>query len=243
MRAPRTGHVVLLPILIGLGARLYADPVPVKNVVFKPTFETASKPYPAGTAFLCEYPGRKSIVLMTAHHLFGPAGGFPAEIPWDHLNEAIKQTTAVSVDDPGVRVSSKRAILIEGAHASDKTEMQNDIAIFELDSTNVMSALRLAEKSPAPGDRVWLYARQRGGTALELLPAMVVSSTRRELLFGFDQADVHLAGTSGAPVLDADGEVVAINLGGYARGGRRMGFGNPMLSIRYHLQKALKDKP
>jgi hypothetical protein len=236
-------YICLFGILLGTCVELRADPVPLKNVVFKPTFVTADTPITAGTAFLCEYPERANVVLMTAHHLLGHAGGFPAELPWDHLNEMIKATTAVSMDDPGISVKCGRAILIEGAHASDKSGLQNDIAVFEVDSVAALPALKLAKVPPAPGDRVWLYGRQRGGTVLELFPGTVGRSTDTELLFVYDKSDIHLAGTSGAPILNSAGEVVAINIGGNERAGKTMGFGNPVSSIRNHLHRAAEGKP
>jgi hypothetical protein len=236
-------HIFLFAVLLATQAELRADPTPVKNVLFKPTFVTASKPITAGTAFLCEYPEKKSLVLLTAQHLLGPAGGFPIEISWDHVNETVKSTTAVSMDNPGIHLTSKRAMLINGAHGMDKTGLQNDIAVFEVDATNALPALKLAEISPAVGDRVWLYGRQRGSEKAELYPATVKHSTRTDLTFVFDASDIRLVGTSGAPILNSAGEVVAINIGGGTHAGKLEGFGNPMLSIRNHLHRALEGKP
>jgi hypothetical protein len=183
------------------------------------------------------------LLLLTAQHLLGPAGGFPADLPWDSLNETIKVAKAVSMDDPGVSVTSKRAILIKGAHKLDKTGMANDIAVFELDSSNNLPALRLSQTSPASGDRVWLYGRQRNSQVVELFPATVVRSDSQELRFVFDLNDIRLPGTSGAPVLNSAGEVVAINIGGVERAGKLMGYGNPVLSVRNHLHEALDGTP
>jgi Trypsin-like peptidase domain len=235
-------HIWLLAILLAICVESSADPVPVKNLLFKPTFVTANESFTAGTAFLCEYPDRKVIVLMTAQHLLGHAGGFPAELPWDSLNETIKLTTAISMDNPDIHISSKRAVLIEGAHALDKTGLQNDMAVFEVDSANAQPALKLAENSPAAGDRIWLYGRQRDSKVVELFRGTVILSSPRELRFVYDANDIRLPGTSGAPVLNSGGDVVAINIGGYARDGKLVGYGNPMSSIRDHLRRAMKDR-
>lgn len=239
MRAQRSLYICILFALLGACVELRAEPVPPKNVVYKPTFKTEGHDFTAGTAFLCQYPGKNTAVLMTAQHLLGPAGGFPSNVPWDALNQTIKKTTGVSMDDPSVIINCKQAILLEGAHALDKTGMENDIAVFESDAT-IPTALKLAEISPAVGDRVWLYGRERGGNTLKLFPGTVLKSNRKELDFVFDQNDIRLPGTSGAPVLNASGEVVAINIGGNNRSEKLVGYGNPVSSIRNHLQKALK---
>ena len=226
--------------LAGLALSL-AQPAVSKNVVFKPTFITGNDSFTAGTAFVCETVDGKQQLLLTAQHLFGTAGGFESEIPWDKLNDAVKLTVGVSMDNYEVSILSKRALLIQGAHALDDKTLANDIAAFVLDSNKSRPTLKLAKAEPKKGDRLWLYGRQRGADKLEFYPCKVVSSDSRELDYEFDSKNIKMAGTSGAPVLNADGEVVAINIGGSEQKGKLIGYGNPLLSIESHLEKALKN--
>jgi S1-C subfamily serine protease len=73
-----------------------------------------------------------------------------------------------------------------------------------------------------------------------MLRAVVRKSSDSELEYIFDDKKINLAGTSGAPVLNVAGEVVAINLGGGEEGGRFVGMGNPCNSISNLLKAAIK---
>jgi hypothetical protein len=59
-----------------------------------------------------------------------------------------------------------------------------------------------------------------------------------ELEYVYDVRKINLAGTSGAPILNAIGEIVALNIGGDDDGGRLAGFGNPCTSILKFLKSA-----
>lgn len=227
--------------LAGLALSL-AQPAAPKNVVFKPTFITGYDSFTAGTAFVCETADGKQQLLLTAQHLLGTAGGFESEIPWDKLNDVVKLTAGISMDNYGVSISSKRALLIQGAHALDDKNLADDIAAFVLDSDKSRPTLKLAKVAPKNGDQLWLYGRQRGGDKLEFYPCKAVRSDSRELDYEFDSKSIKFPGTSGAPVLNSNGEVVAINIGGSEqKNGKLVGYGNPLLSIVSHLEKALKN--
>jgi hypothetical protein len=225
---------------VGFAALLdgHAQPAPATNTILKPTFITGRTSYTAGTAFLCESPDGKQQLVLTAHHLLGTAGGFESELAWDKLNETIKLTVGLSMDDASVHVASKHALLIQGAHALDRRGLANDLAAFQLDYDKSRSVLKLAKTAPKIGDRLWLYGRQRGSENLELMPCTAVTSSALELDYEFDNNAIKLAGTSGAPVLNADSQVVGINIGGSEQKGKLIGYGNPLPSIVAHLQKA-----
>lgn len=223
-----------------LGATGIAQPVPAKNTVLKPTFITGYESFTAGTAFVCDLPDGKGRFLLTAHHLLGPAGGFETELPWNKLNEVIKLTVALSMDDPTVHIVSRKALQIPGARALDRSGWADDLAAFHIDSDKRSPALQLAKTMPKPGERLWLYARQRGSDKLALFPCTAATSNGRELHYTFSDRAIKLAGTSGAPVLNAEGLIVAINIGGGEENGRLIGYGNPAPSVVAHLERATK---
>lgn len=73
-----------------------------------------------------------------------------------------------------------------------------------------------------------------------MLRAVVRKSTESEFEYAFEEKQINLAGTSGAPVLNTFGEVVALNIGGGEEAGRYWGMGNPCDSISSLLKAALK---
>lgn len=236
----RNLNAIILAWFSVVTASCAADPAPSKNTVLKPTFITGKESFTAGTAFVCESPDGKKHFLLTAHHLFGSAGGFESELPWDKLNEVIKLTVSISMEDSSIHVLSKKALLIAGARALDNAGLANDIAAFELDYDKTRPALALAKIAPKVGERLWLYGRQRGSDRLELLACITTASNATELDYAFDNKTINLAGTSGAPVLNANAQVVAINIGGTEHNGKLIGYGNPTASIVAHLDRALK---
>ncbi len=238
----RRFSISLALLLAAMAFAAHAAPMPPKNTVCRPTFTTATGPFGAGTAFVCEYPEGKGQVLITAYHLFGPAGGLPAKIAWNEMAAKIKQVDAVSMHDPAVHIISTNVIPIEGARASDSAGVSADIAVFALPEAKDRAILKLADKAPKVGDTVWLYGAQADSKVVELIPATVALSTDLELDYTFANPAIKLRATSGAPVLDAEGNVVAINLGSTTRRAKLVGFGNPMISIRERLGKAFEKK-
>ena len=73
--------------------------------------------------------------------------------------------------------------------------------------------------------------------------ASVTASTDKELRYIFADGQLKLRATSGAAVLDKDGRLVAVHLGGGSNLGLIFGVGNPVSSIRSRLDKALKEAP
>src|SRR5690349_14260942 len=108
---------LLLSLTTGCSQNGISTPVAATNTVFRPTFRTATNSFTAGTAFVCEYPDSSHHLLLTAHHLFGTEGGLDSETDWKQLNRVVKLTVAVSLHDPKIRLVSKEALLIPGAHS------------------------------------------------------------------------------------------------------------------------------
>jgi hypothetical protein len=194
--------IVLLTIL---PAMAQAPDVPPHSVL-RPTVESVEGRFQAGTAFGTPY-------LITAHHIFGPLGGFSREYRPSELPGLIQRVLAESVDDPTASARAAGPLVLD-AHPVRGQEASSDVAAIPIEDVNKAGILRLARACPAAGETVWLLAEVWGGAprTQRLHSATVLSAGRDALLFTYDNTRLDLRATSGAPIIDSRGEVVGINV-------------------------------
>jgi hypothetical protein len=111
-----------------------------------------------------------------------------------------------------------------------------DIAAFVVSETSRVRPLRLADAAPSVGEPVWLAGRFENGS--RLCAAVVVEKTERSYVFRFAAEPRGPKYTSGAPLLNAAGEVVAINVGAGRLEGHCLGHAIHADSIHSHLRAA-----
>jgi hypothetical protein len=214
-------------------------------VVFRPTFTTDRGKVTAGTAFAIQIPECDEAVLLTALHLFGPAGGLIEDIPPEMLGGAVRSIALEGCFNPDRKADfAAQTLTIQHSQPHPHRSPAGDIAAFRIPAPTPLHPLKLAPSLPAVGERVFLAAQVLIGASEEerIHPAVVldVAHVKMGFVYEFDNSNIHIAATSGAPVLNQMGEVVAINLGGGQLKGRSLGFGNPVTGFRPHLQKAVK---
>ncbi|MFV0625019.1 trypsin-like peptidase domain-containing protein [Sphingomonas sp. ac-8] len=182
--------------------------------ICRPEFTVDKEPYGAGTAFVVNGPRP---LLVTAHHLFGEMGGLDEEIRWNEMPARATAAHCAQIKGKGAWTTGP-ALAIAGAHpvSATSTAEFKDIAVFPLVGQPAGSpGLVLAEKAPATGSKVWLVAQIRGGNPDVLLHrATVVEYEQGAMLYAFDDKRIELQATSGAPIVDAEGRLVGINLAG-----------------------------
>ena len=204
-----------------------------QNAVLRPSFSTTTEgQIDGGTAFLARWSDGR-ILLLTAQHLFGEALGLSRDHTGAELPDLVTGMTATSVDDESVEVSSGTLITIPDA-VPLTTDITRDVAGFVVDGTAAAAVLDLAPAPPAPGARVWLLA-EVSGSADRLFPATVQDVAPEEYLQYVFDTPLDLTATSGAPVLDAAGQVVGINVGG----DDGTGVANSIATVRPLLEDAL----
>ena len=210
--------------------------------VFRPGFQTTFGPVQAGTAFPIRlpYPGRP--VLITAIHLLGPITGLSQAIPAVDVPKAVTRISLVECfNNSPLGTFDARAILIPDAAPNGMASKAGDIVAFWLPDGVEVHPARLAEANPKTGERVWLATSLfEGAPTSQRLHGATVRGLNRDgnLEYQYDNAGLSTRDTSGAPILDSEGKVVAINVGGYKEGAIMFGAGNPVDRFRPELERA-----
>lgn len=213
-------------------------PSSVETSICRPTLRVDGHDFVAGTGFALSIVkgGRSRLLMVTAKHLFGPDGGLEKDVPWNEMPARASLTKCVSMQN-GAIWQADPPLAIEGSEPVRTTAFARDIAIFplrEVFSTGQATTLRLAAAAPKVGDSVWVIARLlRGAPPSQLLHhATVVSSGAWVLQYKFENSAYDIQATSGAPVVNAAGEVVGVNLGGGPKNGELFGYGDSLSAVK-----------
>jgi hypothetical protein len=191
--------------------------------VCRPQFEYNQQPFSAGTAFILDRPVKNAkAVLITAHHLFGKAGGLDTEIQWQDLADNISKVECTFIGSGVETINLGAPFIIPNAHSFVGGGI--DIAAFPIPSVPPY-ALKLANTTPAQGDPVFLIAPLVGDKTPGnfVHHASVVLISKNLLRFEYADPAFKLQATSGAPVVNAQGQVVGVNVGGTERDGKYYG--------------------
>lgn len=219
---PKVTRIAVLAAMISMSVPGRASPVEAQiaiavttaaKSVCRPTFKVDAESYSAGTAFLVS---STQPLLLTAHHLFGPDGGLSKPVTWRDM-PAHAQIVGCKPIGAGRPVSGETAIAIPGAHPMDPADQSgaiNDVAVFRTSpESGATPSLALAVSPPKEGDQVFLIAEAQGSNS-PVHSARVLGLQNGAMLFAYDDAKLELQATSGAPIVNMDGKVVGLNLGG-----------------------------
>jgi hypothetical protein len=177
------------------------------GAVFDNTFETAAGAMEAGTSFALALEGLPA-ALVTCQHLFGPAGGLSKDVPTGFMSRFVSSVSVQDALGHAIHARAGAAVLIPDADAS---EPGRDLAAFPLEANAALRPFRAG--AAATGGRVYLAARLRKGapTGTWLFAAEHLGTDDDgTALIQFDDPEIYLPGTSGAPVLNEEGELVGM---------------------------------
>ena len=131
--------------------------------------------------------------------------------------------------------ASNMVVLPDSRLHEEEPKSDNDIAAFRVTDVGTLKPARLAKQVPGVGENIWLVFIDNKIKRGSLYPAVVVDKSDDRFIFKFD-LDVKVPkGSSGAPLINAAGEVVAINVGGGCYMGYEFGHGNHVNNICRHL--------
>jgi hypothetical protein len=218
-------------------------PTVADGFVLRPTFETTLGSIQAGTAFPVTVAGYDRPIILTAMHLLGPGGGLPSDVPATDVGRVVKAISLREAFDPTIEIAKPGSpITIADAAPLGTPSAAGDIFAFWGPEGTTLPTARLATEAPEPGERVWLAASVLGGAPpnQRLHAATVVGIHDGLLIYRHDNSALELRATSGAPVLNAAGEVVAINLGSGMHKGSLVASGNVVSRFAPRLEAALK---
>ncbi len=212
----------MFALLVSIGAAnaMAEPPKVVVDTICRPTFELTDRSLSAGTAFLMETGVEKQpIVLVTAHHLLGPMGGLSTEVAWNDVPKSVKRASCKTIVTPAQSWTGAPLAIPGAASFNNQTkDGLRDIALLTVQEKPTAKALKLAPALPKLGDTVWLVAQLASGAPKDklLFKAKVVRVQDLALNYLVDDPDrtFDLRATSGAPVVNERGEVVAVNLAG-----------------------------
>lgn len=242
----RAASVFALLAFAAAPAALAATPpdVPVGFVARPAILTSAGGRYEAGTVFFAEINEQR--VALTAHSLFGPAGGMAAQLAPEDLPKAIKEVRLTEAWTKATISPVSAPVVLVGAHPMDK-DAAGDVAMMLIpagltSANHTPSAARpLAAANAKLGDTVWVAAPLLDGpeASARVHEAKVVQVDKSWLIYEYVEPGLNLVATSGAPVLDKEGKVVGINLGGGQDQGHLYGSAAPVDAFRSMVTAAL----
>lgn len=194
--------------------------------VFDVYWKTDKEGWFAGNACCVQTEYFEEPILLTAYHLFiedgDGKGAYKKNVMdtvtggelYDIMDWNQKKSFSGSYMDGYSKTTSvagiKEPILIE-----DAVEFENDLAVFKLDDTSNLSPLKLSEKSPKKGDKLYVVGtsfteenQKENHTYVGTYDGAMQNGCAYVKMSDY----IDFYGCSGCPVVNADGEVVGLLL-------------------------------
>lgn len=130
--------------------------------------------------------------------------------------------------------ANRMLLLPEAKLYEEEPDSSNDIAAFQLDNLGQLNPGILAKNTPQVGENIWLayidLSRKK-----KLFSGVVVEVTKDVFIYRLKNSGMIFKGSSGSPILNKFGEIVAIHCGSGRYSGYEFGHGNHVENIRRHI--------
>lgn len=209
-----------------------------KLSVLRPYFQTSigniDAGSAAGTAFAVKLDDQSEPIVLTALSVLGTGSGLSRNAVSTELNEILKSITLGDAfgSFDGV-IQAKDFIQIPDSAMNGQSSVAGDVLAIRLDQAAArrLGTFRVSNVETAPGDKAWLsIAAFVGAMPSQRQHAATITGMddQGNICYKFENPKLSMQGSLGAPLLNDDGAVIAIHLGGSLNDGSLSGFGNPL---------------
>jgi hypothetical protein len=216
-------------------------PVVTAGMLYAPTFLMKAEKTSGGTMFAAQLPDSDRPILLSAMHLFGPATGMDAQLTVDQINDTWQSVKGLDWVDEKSTTFTGLGFAPTGASAAFEASPAGDVVAFVPKESKGLKPITLSADVPKPGDAVWLLSHVTNGDALAHRAVVLTIVHECFLVYQFDEP-LGIVGTSGAPIINERGFVVAIQRGGGEDDGKTLGAGTLANRFLPILTKELKAK-
>ncbi|MGA8705530.1 MAG: trypsin-like peptidase domain-containing protein [Steroidobacteraceae bacterium] len=199
----------------------------------EPEFNTTGGRGSAGSAGVVKLKDGTSSYIVSARHLLGPEGAFDGQGAAKDVAAFVKSIRITSFFSGSARNYHVAGLLVPATRLeTHSSEPLDDLTIYLIkDHLAQGPVVPLADRVPAQRTQIWLVATVRGGVPDgQIMQSGRVASNGawpKWLIFQFDNDRIVPGGASGAPVVNAAGEVVGVYSGHRTEQGHVLGFAIP----------------
>jgi tetratricopeptide (TPR) repeat protein len=217
-----------------LALNTLAPPAVAEGIVGRPRIRlTDGRTVNAGTAF---YAGLDNggAFLVTVRHILGVDGGLDEELKPEEIKKKIREVILLDLQNTASIGRGGDSITLPDENP-EVEDNRDDLIAFRTRAAPPKNFLTFAAERPTVGAAVWIAGKDlnKPGKQTELYAASVVESEAERLVIRAEP-QLNIQALSGAPVVDGEGHVVGMVLGGW----RSLLMLNPAGAMKQRLQKA-----
>lgn len=181
------------------------------NTALRPHFLLSNgRTFASGTAVCVRTQPNATPLMLTAMHLFGLSGGLKT-IPPDQINTRVRAVAGTDLSGHKLLAMASGVATQGGYPMTPQGDVSGDVVAFRVAPNFKAPVLPLAPNAPIEDAWLWMVGDVAGNKTPKqrLFPARVLIRDRTYTTVEFRE-DVPLSGFSGAPLVNARGEVAGL---------------------------------